>query len=80
MINPVASKKGAAVSGHLLVHHEPSFQWINKNMARKDLNAILIYVAAILVAFIYTPLALVLIALPATMYFLQKHKVAKFER
>ena len=47
-------------------------------MARKNLIAILIYVAAIPVAFVYTPLALVLIALPAAMYFLPEHEVGKF--
>jgi hypothetical protein len=43
---------------------------LNKKMVRKNLIAILIYIAAIVVAFIYPPLALVMIALPAAMYFL----------
>src|SRR5204863_1873717 len=57
----------ASIARH---HHEPEFKRLNKKMARKNLIAILIYVAAIPVAFVYTPLALVLIALPASMYFL----------
>jgi hypothetical protein len=47
--------------------------------ARNNLIAIFIYVAAIPVAFIYTPLALVLIALPASMYFLPERRVRKFD-
>jgi hypothetical protein len=47
--------------------------------ARKNLIAILIYVTAIPIAFIYTPFALVLIALPASMYFLPERGVGKFE-
>jgi hypothetical protein len=49
-------------------------------MARKNLIALVIYVAAIGVAFIYTPLALVMIALPATMYFLPERGIGRFER
>lgn len=60
-------------------HHEPKFQRLNKNMARKNLIAILIYIAAIVVAFIYTPLALLLIATPAAMYFLPERGVRGFE-
>src|SRR5246127_2869265 len=56
----------AAVARH---HHEPEFKRLNKKMAHKNLTAILIYIAAMAVAFIYTPLALVLIATPAMMYF-----------
>jgi hypothetical protein len=48
-------------------------------MARKNLIAILIYTAAIVVAFIYTPLALILIATPATMYFLPDRGPEKLE-
>jgi hypothetical protein len=48
-------------------------------MARKNLIAILIYLAAIVVAFIYTPLALVMVALPAIMYFLPERALEKFE-
>ena len=48
-------------------------------MAGKNLVAILIYVAAIVVAFIYTPLALVMIALPAAMYFLPERSLEKRE-
>ena len=43
-------------------HHEVEFRRLNKRMARKNLIALLIYVAAIVVAFIYTPLALIMIA------------------
>ena len=60
-------------------HHEPEFQRLNKNMARKNLIAILIYIAAIVVAFIYTPFALLLIATPAAMYFLPERGVRGFE-
>jgi uncharacterized membrane protein len=59
-------------------HHEPAFQRINKKMARKNLIALFIYLAAIVAAFIYTPLALVLIATPAIMYFLPEHGVGFF--
>ncbi len=48
-------------------------------MARKNLVPILIYVAAIAAAFIYVPLALVMIALPAAMYFLPEHGLEKYE-
>jgi hypothetical protein len=47
-------------------------------MARKNLISILIYVAAIPVAFIYAPLALIMVALPAAMYFLPEHGIGKF--
>jgi len=67
----------ASIARH---HPEPQFKRLNKRMARKNLVAIIIYVAAIAVAFIYTPLALTLIALPATMYFLPERGVGKFER
>jgi len=60
-------------------HHEPEFKGLNKKMARKNLIAILIYIAAIAAAFIYTPLALVMIALPAMMYFLPERGLEKFE-
>ena len=59
-------------------HHEPEFQRLNKTMVRKNLVAIFIYLAAIVVAFIYTPLALVLIATPAIMYFLPEHGIGFF--
>jgi len=48
-------------------------------MARKNLIAILIYLAAIAAAFINTPLALVMIALPAMMYFLPERGLGKLE-
>ena len=60
-------------------HQDPAFERVNKRMARKNLVAILIYIAAIAVAFIYTPLALVLIATPAMMYFLPERAVEKIE-
>src|SRR5215472_10981305 len=66
----------ASIARH---HHELEFKRLNKKMARKNLSALLIYIAAIAVAFIYTPLALVLIALPASMYFLPEHGIGKFE-
>ena len=59
-------------------HHEPEFKRLNKRMARKNLIAVLIYVAAIVAAFVYTPLALVMIALPAMMYFLPERGIGKF--
>jgi uncharacterized membrane protein len=61
-------------------HHDPDFDRLNQRMARKNLIAIVIYVAAIAVAFIYTPLALIMIALPAAMYFLPEGGVGRFER
>src|SRR5437773_10832579 len=60
-------------------HHEPEFKRLNKRMARKNLIALLIYIAAIAVAFIYTPVSLVMIALPAMMYFLPERGVGRFE-
>jgi hypothetical protein len=48
-------------------------------MARKNLIAILIYIGAIAAAFVSTPLALVMVALPATMYFLPERGLEKFE-
>src|SRR6266516_8220699 len=59
-------------------HHEPEFDRLNKKMARKNLIAVLIYVAAIVAAFVYTPLALILIATPAMMYFLPERGIGKF--
>ncbi len=59
-------------------HHEPEFKRLNKRMARKNLIAVLIYVAAIVAAFVYTPLALIMIALPAMMYFLPERGIGKF--
>jgi TMEM175 potassium channel family protein len=59
----------ASIARH---NHEPEFKRLNKKMA------ILIYIAAIPVAFIYTPLALVLIALPAMMYFLPERGMGFF--
>ncbi len=60
-------------------HREPEFKRLNQKMARKNLVAILIYIAAIAVAFIYTPLALILIATPAAMYFLPERPLEKPE-
>jgi uncharacterized membrane protein len=60
-------------------HHELEFKRLNRRMARKNLIAIVIYILAIATAFIYTPLALVMIALPAAMYFLPERGVGKFE-
>ena len=66
----------ASIARH---HHEGEFKRLNKKMARKNLIAILIYLVAIVTAFIYTPLALVMIALPATMYFLPERSLGKIE-
>ena len=60
-------------------HHELESKRLDRKMARKNLIAILIYIAAIAAAFIYTPLALVMIALPAAMYFLPNRALEKFE-
>ena len=48
-------------------------------MARKNLIAILIYVGAVIAAFVYVPLALILIALPAAMYFIPERQLEKLE-
>src|SRR5438874_1932088 len=64
----------ASIARH---HHEVEFKKLNKKMARKNLIAILVYLAAILAVFIYVPLALILIALPALMYFLPERAVEK---
>ena len=66
----------ASIARH---HHAPEFERLNQRMARKNLIAIFIYVAATAAAFIYTPLALVMIALPAAMYFLPERGIGKFE-
>jgi TMEM175 potassium channel family protein len=66
----------ASIARH---HREPEFKRLDKRMARKNLIAILIYVAAVPAAFIYVPLALVMIALPATMYFLPDRGLEEFE-
>ena len=60
-------------------NHEPEFKKLNKKMAHKNLIAILIYVGAIAAAFVYVPLALILIALPAAMYFLPERSLEKLE-
>jgi uncharacterized membrane protein len=60
-------------------HHELEFKGLNKKMARKNLIAIFIYVAAMGAAFVYTPVALIMIALPAAMYFLPNRGLEKFE-
>jgi uncharacterized membrane protein len=61
-------------------HHEAEFKRLNKRMARKNLIGILIYIAAMAIAFINTALALIMIALPAAMYFLPERAVEKLER
>ena len=66
----------ASITRH---HSESEFKRLNKKMARKNLIAILIYLAAIVAAFIYTPLALIMIALPAIMYFLPERSLEKLE-
>jgi hypothetical protein len=54
-------------------------QALEQEDGAQNFIAILIYIAAVAVAFIYTPLALVMIALPATMYFLPERGLEKFE-
>jgi uncharacterized membrane protein len=66
----------ASIARH---HHEPEFKKLNKKMARKNLIAIAIYIGAIMSAFLYVPLALTLIALPAAMYFVPERSLAKLE-
>jgi len=66
----------ASIARH---HHDLGFERVNKRMARKNFIAILIYTVAIVVAFIYTPLALILIATPAIMYFLPERGLEKVE-
>ena len=66
----------ASIARH---HHEAEFKKLNKKMARKNLIAILIYIVAIAAAFVYTPLALVMIALPACMYFVPERSLERFE-
>ena len=62
----------ASIARH---HHEAEFKKLNRKMARKNLIAILIYIAAIPAAFIYVPAALFFIALPAAMYFLPEERI-----
>src|SRR6267142_3852428 len=66
----------ASIARH---HREPEFKRLNKKLARKTLLAILIYVAAIAMAFSYTPLALVMIALPSAMYSLPERALEHLE-
>jgi uncharacterized membrane protein len=64
----------AAIARH---HHDPEFVPLNKKMARKNAIAILIYLSAIAAAFVYVPLALILVALPAAMYFIPQKELEK---
>src|SRR5437879_11125130 len=57
----------ASIARH---HREPEFKRLNKKIARKNLIAILIYIAALVVEFISTPIDLVVIALSDAIYFL----------
>ena len=66
----------ASIARH---NHDVEFKKLNKKMARKNLIAILIYVGAICAAFVYVPLALVLIALPAAMYFLPERSLEELK-
>lgn len=66
----------ASIARH---QHDRDFAAVNNRMARKNLVAILIYIAAVVVAFVYTPLALVLTATPAIMYFLPERGLEKLE-
>ena len=67
----------ASIARH---HHELELKRLNRRMARKNLIALVIYIAAIAMAFVYTPLALVMIALPAAMYFLPERGIGKFKQ
>ena len=67
----------ASIARH---HREHDFERINKRMIRKNLIAIATYMTATVVAFIYTPLALILIATPAIMYFLPERGLEKSEQ
>jgi uncharacterized membrane protein len=66
----------ASIARH---HHEIEFKKLNRKMARKNLTAIIIYLGAITAAFFYVPLALIMIALPAAMYFLPERSLEKLE-
>ena len=57
----------ASIARH---NHEPEFKKLNRKMTHKNVIAILIYLSAVGMAFVYVPLALLLSALPAAMYFL----------
>ncbi|HEY4284008.1 MAG TPA: TMEM175 family protein [Chthoniobacterales bacterium] len=67
----------ASIARH---HHDAEFKRLHKKMTRKNLIAILLYIAAIAVAFMYTPLALVMIALPAVMYFLPERSLERLDK
>jgi uncharacterized membrane protein len=67
----------ASIARH---HHDLEFKRLDKKMVRKNAIAILIYTVAVVAAFIYTPLALVLIATPAAMYFLPESGVEKLKQ
>ena len=62
----------ASIAHH---NHEPEFKKLNRKMTHKNLIAILIYLSAVGMAFVYVPLALLLIALPAAMYFLPERSL-----
>lgn len=62
----------ASIARH---NHESEFKKLNRKMTHKNLIAILIYLSAVGVAFVYVPLALLLIALPAAMYFLPERNL-----
>jgi uncharacterized membrane protein len=66
----------ASIARH---NHEAEFKKLDRKMARKNLIAILIYIGAIIAAFFYVPLALIMIALPAAMYFLPERSLEKLE-
>lgn len=67
----------ASIARH---HRDAEFKMLDKKMARKNLMAIVIYIAAVGAAFFYVPLALILIALPAAMYFLPERNLENSER
>ncbi len=67
----------ASIARH---HRDPEFKILDKKMARKNLTAIIIYIGAVGAAFLYVPLALILIALPAVMYFLPERSLGNLEQ
>jgi uncharacterized membrane protein len=78
----VASAASAAfylLRGSIARHHRADGKLcaLHRRMGRKNLLALGIYVAAIPLAWVYVQLALVLIALPAIMYFLPDRQVEK---
>lgn len=55
--------------------HDEKFYVLHARMQRKNITAMIIYGASVAFAFIYIPIALVLVALPALMYFMPDRHV-----